>query len=42
MNQESEAIEWFAVDRLPPNAKNGLQARVLAARLSIRQREPES
>ncbi len=42
MNQESEAIEWFAVDRLPPNAATGLQTRVLAARLSIRQRESES
>lgn len=40
LNHESEAIEWFAVDRLPPNAATGLQARVLAARTGIRHREP--
>ncbi len=39
LNHESEAIEWFAVDRLPPNAATGLQARVLAARTGIRHRE---
>lgn len=39
LNPESEAIEWFPVDRLPHEAVTGLHSRILRARQQINDRE---